>query len=514
MDDRAAARVAHVARDALREEPEPAHVHREDLVPALDRVVERRRAPHDAGVVHEHVEARRRRERPLDEVLDRLGLRDVALEGGRRAARARAPPPPSPRRSRASATRRSRRRPPRRGRSRDGARCRGRRPSRARSGPRGRRAPGPSSKPTLPAFDAERPSGSLIRGSDGASDMTLARASRDPKDRRLGARALRTRRRLLDATAALLARARPPRRLGRRGRAPRRDVARELLPVLRHGGGGRAGARRRGRRRRARPPRPPGGSTRGRGRHRERQGAGRALPRRLGRAPCRAPRARTSRADEGSRSFRRAWRTALRPLLDALARRLGADARPPGSAQPFHPYAAAAALATVLESVGAYHRELEYFGSDARSARRDERAHARRHGRARAGDRRAAVDAADPTPQYLIHRQIVQGGAESPNGARSMEFDWSRRGRRVPARARGLPRRGAPARLGRAREGRPRERGAGRVLARLLRARSRSAAGSRRTGRPRRAGAARAPGSTRSSARSSGRAASRAARST
>jgi hypothetical protein len=73
-------------------------------------------------------------------------------------------------------------------------------------------------------------------------------------------------------------------------------------------------------------------------------------------------RLRNHAAEEGSRAFRRARREALRPLLEALARRLGAgDAAPahPG----FHPYAAAAALATVLESLGAYHRELESFGA-------------------------------------------------------------------------------------------------------------------------------------------------------
>jgi AcrR family transcriptional regulator len=73
-------------------------------------------------------------------------------------------------------------------------------------------------------------------------------------------------------------------------------------------------------------------------------------------------RIRNHAAEEGSRSFRRARREALRPLLDALAQRLGAGEAAP--AHPgFHPYAAAAALATVLESVGAHHRELETFGA-------------------------------------------------------------------------------------------------------------------------------------------------------
>ena len=73
-------------------------------------------------------------------------------------------------------------------------------------------------------------------------------------------------------------------------------------------------------------------------------------------------RVRNHGADEGARAFRRAWRSALRPLLDALARRLGGGARAAGRSG-FHPYAAAAALATVLESASAHHRELESFGA-------------------------------------------------------------------------------------------------------------------------------------------------------
>ena len=74
-------------------------------------------------------------------------------------------------------------------------------------------------------------------------------------------------------------------------------------------------------------------------------------------------RVRNHAAEEGSRLFRRKWREALRPLLDALAQRLGSGGGEP-AADGLHPYAAAAALATVLESAGAYHRELEYFGVD------------------------------------------------------------------------------------------------------------------------------------------------------
>lgn len=73
-------------------------------------------------------------------------------------------------------------------------------------------------------------------------------------------------------------------------------------------------------------------------------------------------RVRDHAADEGARTFRKNRRQALRPLLDALAERLGGEGRVHEGG--FHPYAAAAALTTVLESVGAYHRELAYFGVD------------------------------------------------------------------------------------------------------------------------------------------------------
>jgi AcrR family transcriptional regulator len=68
-------------------------------------------------------------------------------------------------------------------------------------------------------------------------------------------------------------------------------------------------------------------------------------------------RTRDHAAEEGARRFQRQRREAILPLLDALAGRLG-------SADPerFHPYAAASALATALESAGAHHRELEFFG--------------------------------------------------------------------------------------------------------------------------------------------------------
>ena len=68
-------------------------------------------------------------------------------------------------------------------------------------------------------------------------------------------------------------------------------------------------------------------------------------------------RIRDHAAEEGDRRFRRERREAIRPLLDALAARV-----PPQPGDGFHPAVAAAAIATVLESAGAHHRELAALG--------------------------------------------------------------------------------------------------------------------------------------------------------
>ena len=189
----------------------------------------------------------------------------------------------------------------------------------------------------------------------------MARTPRDAKDRRLGVRALRTRRRLLDATAALLE------ERGLRGVSVV-DIARRAetspasfyqyfgavedavlalaeeatadLPAIvalldgpLEGAPGLANAR---------------------------ALVGRFFD--LWDAHHAVLRVRNHGADEGARAFRRSWRSALRPLLDALARRLGGGARTAAARPGLHPYAAAAALATVLESASAHHRELEFFG--------------------------------------------------------------------------------------------------------------------------------------------------------
>jgi AcrR family transcriptional regulator len=190
---------------------------------------------------------------------------------------------------------------------------------------------------------------------------SVARTLRDARDRPLGARAIRTRRRLLEATAALLGerglRGASVVEIARRAETSPAcfyqyfpsvedavvelldDAAPDMLEIVALLDGPFAGAA---------------------GLANARVLVARFLD--LWDAHRTVFRVRNHGADEGTLSYRRAWRAALRPLLDAIARRLGADALPSRRANPLHPYAAAAALATVLESIGAHHRELEFFG--------------------------------------------------------------------------------------------------------------------------------------------------------
>lgn len=67
-------------------------------------------------------------------------------------------------------------------------------------------------------------------------------------------------------------------------------------------------------------------------------------------------------ADEGDRSFQKVRREALRPVLDELAKKIE-DSKRAGRVGPeVHAYAAAAALAAILERLAAYHKELEPLG--------------------------------------------------------------------------------------------------------------------------------------------------------
>jgi len=67
-------------------------------------------------------------------------------------------------------------------------------------------------------------------------------------------------------------------------------------------------------------------------------------------------------ADEGDRNFQRVRRDALRPVLDELARKIEESKREGRLEPEVHPYAAAAAVAAILERLAAYHKELEPLG--------------------------------------------------------------------------------------------------------------------------------------------------------
>lgn len=74
-------------------------------------------------------------------------------------------------------------------------------------------------------------------------------------------------------------------------------------------------------------------------------------------------RLRNLAAEEGDRRFQRARRVALTPVLEHLAARVTEFQRAGRVSKELHPYAAAAALASILERLAAYHTELEYFGA-------------------------------------------------------------------------------------------------------------------------------------------------------
>ena len=67
-------------------------------------------------------------------------------------------------------------------------------------------------------------------------------------------------------------------------------------------------------------------------------------------------------ADEGDRQFQKVRRAALQPVLSELARKVEESKRVGRVGAEIHAYAAAAALASILERLAAYHRELEPLG--------------------------------------------------------------------------------------------------------------------------------------------------------
>jgi AcrR family transcriptional regulator len=74
-------------------------------------------------------------------------------------------------------------------------------------------------------------------------------------------------------------------------------------------------------------------------------------------------RLRNLAAEEGDDRFQRARRVALAPLLEHLARKIEEFQKAGRVSRDIHPYAAAAALASILERLAAYHTELEYYGA-------------------------------------------------------------------------------------------------------------------------------------------------------
>jgi len=67
-------------------------------------------------------------------------------------------------------------------------------------------------------------------------------------------------------------------------------------------------------------------------------------------------------ADEGERRFQKVRRRALRPILESLAGKIEECQPDAVTSGDVHPLAAAAALAALLERLAAYHKELEPIG--------------------------------------------------------------------------------------------------------------------------------------------------------
>jgi AcrR family transcriptional regulator len=68
-------------------------------------------------------------------------------------------------------------------------------------------------------------------------------------------------------------------------------------------------------------------------------------------------------ADEGDRHFARVRRRSLSPLIERLAAKIRENQERGRIPTDLHPAAAAAAMASILERLAAYHREIEYFGA-------------------------------------------------------------------------------------------------------------------------------------------------------
>ena len=68
-------------------------------------------------------------------------------------------------------------------------------------------------------------------------------------------------------------------------------------------------------------------------------------------------------AEEGDRRFQKVRRQAITPVIEGLARQVEASQRAGRIPSEVHPFAAAAAAASILERLSAYHKEIEFFGA-------------------------------------------------------------------------------------------------------------------------------------------------------
>ena len=68
-------------------------------------------------------------------------------------------------------------------------------------------------------------------------------------------------------------------------------------------------------------------------------------------------------ADEGDRRFMKVRRRAISPVIEELASKIRENQERGRIQSELHPAAAAAAMASILERLSAYHREIEYFGA-------------------------------------------------------------------------------------------------------------------------------------------------------
>lgn len=68
-------------------------------------------------------------------------------------------------------------------------------------------------------------------------------------------------------------------------------------------------------------------------------------------------------ADEGDRRFMKVRRRALSPVIEHIGKLIQENQAQGRIAKEVHPAAAAAAMATILERLAAYHREIEFFGA-------------------------------------------------------------------------------------------------------------------------------------------------------